>query len=376
MKNNYLISIVLFFVLSLQAQQNPIQEQALKYLETLHKPAGVEVFKAPFHFPPLNQDTTNACWSFATNSFLETEMARLGKDPVKLSMMYNVYYAFVEKARYFVKTKGASRFAGGDLFSGVLLTIKKYGTVPYTVYAGTKQVGKTFNHSALESELFDFMAQVKEIQLWDEDLVVQRVREILDRHLGAPPVGFEFEGKRYTPQSFRDQRVDLPWDDYVVVTSFMYAPYNRFIELRVPDNWAHRKDYFNVSLDRFYGLLRSALDHGFTVAFDSDTGEPGRIGKADAVFVPPFDIPSDQINAVAREMRFNSGATTDDHLMHMLAAITIDGQDWFLVKDSWRTAWDGQAAGYYYFHGDYVKLKVLAFMAHKDAFPQLQKFWK
>ena len=346
---------------------------AKKFLNTLNKPESVTEFTVPFHFPPLNQDTTNACWSFATLSFLETEMQRVGLQPVKLSMMYAVYYSFIEKARYYVKTKGTSRFAGGDLFSGVFETIKKYGIVPYEIYQGDVRTCKTFNHTGLEEELTQFMKHVKTLDVWDEQLVLEKVKEILDMHLGTPPKSFSFQGKNYSPKSFAERVVKLPWDEYVIVTSFQYAAFNQFIEMDVPDNWAHRNIYYNVPLDVFYSYLKNAIQSGYSAAFDSDTGEPGRMGSEDAVFVPDFDIPGKYINQDAREMRFENGSTTDDHLMHILAYKNFSGHDWFLVKDSWRTAWMGSAPGYYYFHGDYIRLKALAYMVHKDAIPGLVK---
>ena len=97
------------------------------------------------------------------------------------------------------------------------------------------------------------------------------------------------------------------------------------------------------------------------------------MGEEDAVFLPEFDLPGKYINQAAREFRFKNGSTTDDHLMHALAYKKVSGQDWFLVKDSWRTAWLGSAKGYYYFQGDYLKLKMLAFLVHKDALPDIAK---
>ena len=372
MRTILILFLITFSNLS-QAQTTNLKESALSYLHTLHKPSSTEVFKVPFHFPPLNQDTTNACWSFSTLSFLETEMARVGLEPVKLSMMYAVYFSFVEKARRYVQTKGDSHFAPGDLSSGVLETIKQYGIVPLAVYSGNVRTCKTFNHRGLEKELSRFMKKIKMLQLWDEELVTAKVKHILNRHLGAPPERFAYKGKTYTPKSFAQKVVRLPWDDYLSVTSFQYAPFNAFIELKVPDNWAHRRTFFNVPLDLFYSSLKQALQNGYSAAFDSDTGEPGRVGSEDAVFIPEYDIPGRYINQQARELRFKNGSTTDDHLMHILAFKQIEGNDWFLVKDSWRTAWAGSAKGYYYFHGDYIKLKALAYLVHKDAVPQITK---
>ena len=84
------------------------------------KPGSLQLFNPVYHFPPVNQDTTNACWSFSTLSFIESELYRINGSSVKLSVMFPVYYAFIEKGKYFVKTRGKSRFKAGDLFPTVL----------------------------------------------------------------------------------------------------------------------------------------------------------------------------------------------------------------------------------------------------------------
>jgi bleomycin hydrolase len=342
-----------------------------KYINEIHKPENLEEFSAVFHFPPVNQDTTNACWSFATISFIESEMKRLGMEPVKLAVMYPFFHDYVEKAKEYIRTEGESRFAPGDLFTGVIEIIKEYGIVPLNAYRGQTRAVKSYNHIQLENELNDLMMQVKEMNIWDEELVLQKVRKILYQHLGVPPQSFEYKGKIYTPRSFLKEVVRLPWDEYIMVTSFTYAPFYEFIELKVPDNWAHYKTYYNVPLDLFYESIKNAIKKGYSIAFNSDTGEPGRMGREDIVFVPEFDIPSKYINQEAREFRFNNGSTTDDHLMQIVGYKKRRGNDWFLVKDSWRTAWEGQFPGYYFFHGDYIKLKTLAFLVHKDAVPDI-----
>jgi bleomycin hydrolase len=43
------------------------------------------------------------------------------------------------------------------------------------------------------------------------------------------------------------------------------------------------------------------------------------------------------------------------------------GKDWYLIKDSGSSARDGKFKGYYFFQEDYVKLKIMDFMIHKDA---------
>ena len=62
---------------------------------------------------------------------------------------------------------------------------------------------------------------------------------------------------------------------------------------------------------------------------------------------------------------------SDDHDLHVVGITTKDGRDWFLVKDSWSSAWNNDHPGYYFFHEDYVKLKMLAFLVHRDAVKEL-----
>ena len=123
--SKFIVCLILSAVFSLSSfsADKKLEDFAQETLAQKHKPQSIDIFKAVPHLPVINQDTTNACWSFATLSFLESEMHRLGLKRVKLAMMYPVYFSFIEKARHFVKTKGESRFGGGDLFSGVFETI-------------------------------------------------------------------------------------------------------------------------------------------------------------------------------------------------------------------------------------------------------------
>jgi bleomycin hydrolase len=41
--------------------------------------------------------------------------------------------------------------------------------------------------------------------------------------------------------------------------------------------------------------------------------------------------------------------------------------DWFLVKDSSRRLAQGKYEGYVFYRDDYIKMKMLVFMVHKDA---------
>jgi bleomycin hydrolase len=53
-----------------------------------------------------------------------------------------------------------------------------------------------------------------------------------------------------------------------------------------------------------------------------------------------------------------------------------DGKDWYLIKDSGSGSRDGNNYGYYFYNEDYVKLKMMDFMVHKDAVKDLLKKFK
>jgi len=368
-----LIILISILLISVCVIAQNLESKIPSIIEGIEKPIDIESFNPTFHFPPVNQDTTYVCWSFSTLSFIETESKRLGNEPVKLSMMFPVYYGFIEKAKLFVKTRGQSRFTSGDLFITVLDVIKAHGIVPLDAYKGETRNCMTFNHDTLYSELDSYMNSVKKKQNWQQDNVIAGLKVILNKHLGAPPQKFNYNGKEYTAASFAKEYVNLVWDDYILVTTFMYDKFDSYIVLNVPDNWKKTDRFFNVTLDEFYQGIKESLLNGYSLAIDGDSGEPGRYGLLDVAIIPDYDMPLTGISQEAREYRFEEGNTTDDHLMHIIGYQEINGIDWFLVKDSWRDAWEGNEKGYFFYREDFVKLKVLAYLVHKDAIPKIRQ---
>ena len=51
----------------------------------------------------------------------------------------------------------------------------------------------------------------------------------------------------------------------------------------------------------------------------------------------------------------------------------VDENDdwWFLIKDSGSGSRNGRFPGYYFYHEDYVKLKMMTFTIHKDAVKEI-----
>jgi len=331
------------------------------------KPASLDEFTSSFHIPPVRQWWTSTCWSYATTSLLESELNRLGKGEIKLSEMYIAYWEFVEKARGYIQTKGDQLFPGGSEHNAVFARMKQYGAVPAEAYTGLLPGKTEHNHSQMFREMRSYLTFCKENKYWDEDKAVDYIRSILDKYMGKPPESFNIDGKTITPKEYLDDVLQLPLEDYVSFMSFKSLPFYTKGELKVPDNWWHSKDYYNVPLNIFSELLVSALKKGFTVALGGDTSEPGKSGEDDIAIIPTFDILPKLIDQDSREFRFYNHTSTDDHAIHAVGVKEDKDHTWFLIKDSGASAQRGQFKGYYFFRDDYVKLKMLILTMHRDA---------
>ncbi|MDP4282626.1 MAG: C1 family peptidase, partial [Bacteroidota bacterium] len=213
------------------------------------------------------------------------------------------------------------------------------------------------------------------------DQVVATVKSILNHYMGVPPESFEWKGKTYTPKEFLSSVLKLQMDDYVDVLSYLQQPFWQKVEYEVPDNWWHSKDYYNVPVEDFMNALKNAIKNHYTLAIGGDVSEAGFSREKQIALIPSFDIPYANIDDNARQFRFSNGTTTDDHGMHLVGYCEKDGYDWFLVKDSGSGSRNNDTTapefGYYFFRGDYVKLKIMDFMVHKDAVKDLlNKFGK
>lgn len=333
----------------------------------LERPHALNEFKSAWHFPPKRQWWTGTCWCFSTTSFLESEIKRTQGRECKLSEMYTVYWNYVEKTREFLRTKGASLVDEGGESGDVLRCWKKYGIVPEADYPGLLHGEAVFNHQPLVLELRSYLDYVKKNKLWNEGQVIASVRLILDKHLGAPPEKITAQGREWTPQQYLASELKLDPGAYVELMSFHYAPFWAWDEYKVPDNWTHTHDYLNLPLLDWYRALKGAVAAGYTVATGGDVSEPGYEGSENIAIVPSFDIPAEYIDQSARELRFVNHTTQDDHGLHVVGFLSKGGHDWFLVKDSARSSHRGAVPGYYFYRDDYVRMKVLTFMVHKDA---------
>ena len=339
-------------------------------------PNKVELYKnSQWHNPPVSQGNTNTCWCFSTTSFLETEVYRINKTRVKLSEMFTVYWEYVEKTRRFIQERGNSAFEEGSEANAVTRMWKKYGIVPESDYSGLPVSRKFHNSEDMITEMKAYLQSLKAGSAWNEETAITTIKSIMNHYMGEPPTEIMVEGKKISPLQYLHDVIRINPDDYVDILSYEQEPFYKRVEYKVPDNWWHSTDYYNVPLDVFMEALKKVVRSGYTASIGGDVSEPGFDRMTQCAIVPDFDIPAAFINDDARQFRFSNGTTTDDHGMHLVGYLEKDGKDWYLIKDSGSGSRNNNpnAAefGYYFFSSDYVKLKMMDFMVHKDAVKEL-----
>src|SRR5690606_6318448 len=327
--------------------------------------------------PVISQDKTGTCWSYATTSFLESEIIRITGKQIDLSEMYNVRNTYMEKAENYVMRQGAAQFGQGALAHDVLKSAEKYGLVPFEVFKGKDDSQEKHDHTEMEAVLkgmLDAYTKTKKLSPnWKK-----AINAVLDIYLGENPTEFVFEGKRYTPKSFMAYTKINP-KDYVSLTSFTHHPFNESFILNIPDNFSNGS-FYNVPIDELVKKVDNALAKGYTISLDCDVSEVGFSAKEGIAVVPVnaedkekkfLKEISEEIKVTQefRQQEFENFNTTDDHLMHIIGKVKDqNGNIYYVVKNSWGSSGERIGNnGYIYMSVPYLKLKTISVTMHKDA---------
>lgn len=334
-----------------------------------------------------NQGRSGTCWSYATSSFLESELLRQDGNSVNLSEMYTVRQVYLDKARKYVRLHGNLKFGQGGALPDVLYVIKHYGAVPEEVYKGLNYGTDINNHGELEAIL---KAQLDEVIKNHNGKLSPRwidaVESTLDAYLGEVPETFEYEGNTYTPRSFADNYLKIKPSDYVQLTSFTHHPMNEEMVIQVPDNWTWAPS-FNLSLDHFVVAIDHSLEKGYTVDWAADVSEKGFSLKNGLALVPETPLqemsadqrksvfqqphPQRKITPEMRQQAYDNYQTTDDHAMHITGLVKDqNGQHYYSVKNSWGKRENEYQTGYLQVSKAYLRYKSISAIFHKDALPR------
>jgi bleomycin hydrolase len=331
--------------------------------------------------PVKDQARTGTCWSFASSSFMETELLRLGKEPVDLSEMFFVRMTYPQKVQNYVRLHGNTALGEGSLGGDVFRAVREYGAVPESVYPGRRYGADRHDHGeliALVRAAADALVKRRELSpVWPD-----AIGGILDAYLGEVPTEFVYDGKTYTPRSFADE-LGLRVDDYVELTSFSHHPFYEWFAVEVPDNWARNESY-NVPLDELMGVIDHAMERGYSVDWDGDVSERSFCHSKGVAVLPlePWSARDEEerervctvaeaeveVTQEVRQQGFDAYTSTDDHLMHLVGiARDRDGTKYYLTKNSWGVT--GAEDGFLYMSEAYVRAKTITVVVHREALP-------
>ena len=342
-----------------------------------------------------NQFRSGTCWCYAALSFVESEILREKGDSLDLSEMFVVGKSYRDRAVKYVRLDGHLNFGAGSSFGDVLHVIEDYGIVPQEAMPGMNYGTEMPEQAELDAALKGYVEAIaknpnkKLTTAW-----LNGFDGIVSAYLGEYPSEFEVNGKKYTPESYRDA-LGFDVKDYVNLSSFTHHPFYEQFIIEVPDNWRWDTAY-NLPIDELMEVMYNAIDKGYNIAWGSDVSEKGftRSGIATMpVEKKKAAAGSDQEKWVGKsteenkeeakpelpeeviatqEMRqdgYDRKTTTDDHGMHIYGlAQDQNGTKYFMVKNSWGEA--GKYKGIWYASDAFVRYKTLNIVVHKDALPK------
>ena len=275
-----------------------------------------------------DQAESGRCWYFATANVLRGDL--------EFSVVYPYFWDMMEKANLFLvnvwdhrKEAVDSRYNetlfrrptwdGGHFMNAVYL-IDKYGVVPSSAMPETEV---SQNTGTLLRDLRRLLRAygMKMRETTDPEVVrkaaMRDVSSLLVAALGTPPEAFEFEGKTYTPASFRDTFVapDLS-DRYVMLMNDPRRPYYRMYRVEGSRNAADGTDwtFLNLPCDELEALGIASLEAGDRFYFTCDTNEDA---LPEAGIYDSRLFPRDPLPEMTKSELFDSRDISSAHAMAM-----------------------------------------------------------
>ena len=232
-----------------------------------------------------NQAESGRCWYFATANVLRGDL--------QLSAVYPYYWDMLEKANLFLVRAWEHRneavdsryneaifrrptWDGGHFMEAIYL-IEKYGVVP------SSAMPETFTSAASASLLRELRKLLRAYGLQmrsttDPEAVrataLEDVRRVLTATLGEPPASFTFEGREYTPASFRDAFVASGLSDrYVMLMNDPRLEYRKMYRVEGSRQAADGQDwtFLNLPCEDLEAIGLASLRGGDKFYFTVDT---------------------------------------------------------------------------------------------------------
>lgn len=329
-----------------------------------------------------NQGSAGTCWSYSGNSFIESEMIRMKKNPVDIAEIFTARQVYLGKARNYILLGGNTGLGDGAELHDVMNILRKNGAMPQSAYT-IEDYGKgSVKSGEMQKKIKEILDAFLKNPNNKSATWVKDISNYMDTQLGKIPDSFDYAGKKYTPQSFAKEVIGINPDDYIEISNYKDNAYYEKMVQPVSDNWSGDSLY-NVPMTAMTDAVDVALSKGYTVGWATDVSEPYFSWKNGVAVVPNVDdlynISDEQRKTIfdgpAKEKEINEDLrldglytmfTTDDHGMHIVGkAKDQNGKEYYKVKNSWGETNDYK--GYLYVTKTYVQLKTTALMLNKNS---------
>jgi bleomycin hydrolase len=386
--NTRIIIAILLILGSVSSSFGKKKEEKKSYQFTIEKQLKATEIK--------DQHRSGTCWAYAMNSFLESELIRMGKGEFDLSEMFIVNKNYHLRAKDYVRFHGMKSFSAGAEGWDALNVIKQFGILPQEAYTGN-----TFDeilpvHGEMDAILKAYVdAVVKNKNKKISSVWMKGFDGVLDAYLGEIPESFMYKGKEFNTKSFTSD-LGLNMDDYVTITSYTHHPFYESFIFEGADNWS-LGEVLNVPMDEMMQVVDHAIEKGYSIAWGSDVSEKGFAFRKGVAVVPEtesknmadseiskwqnmskgqksaygteYPVKEKEITQEMRQVAFDNYESTEDHMMHIVGtAKDQNGSKYYLVKNSWGTDLNSHE-GYFYASKPFVEYKSVSVLMHKDAIP-------
>lgn len=331
--------------------------------------------------PVKDQAQTGTCWCFGTTSFIESELIRVGKGEIDLSEMFTVRHNYTKRIFDNYLRQGKGNLWPGSIAHMAIKVMDEYGLITEEAYSGINYNSPRHDHTELSMYVKALSSVPVERRVITPESV--KLKEALfDIYLGEVPETFTYEGKEFTPLSFKDY-TGLNFSDYVELTSFTHHPFYQKIQVEIPDNWDHETMY-NLPLDEFMEVINYTLKNGYTLVWDGDCSEAAYVFTKELCIVPQETkltrdeiikrvdseiLPEIEVTQEIRQNMFETFQTVDDHLEHIVGIVKDqNGTLYYQTKNSWGTERNG--TGYHKMSENYVKGKTISILVNKNGIPK------
>ncbi|MEP6582880.1 MAG: C1 family peptidase [Ginsengibacter sp.] len=324
-----------------------------------------------------DQFSSSTCWDFACTAMTESELLKTGNSELDLSETFTMFNTYIDKAAKYLQCRDRKYFTQGGIGEDMLKTIDNYGAMPQEIYPGIHQ-DTIMNKEAvmypiLKSYLDSILVNNPDTipANWKNNFV-----KILEHYMGTPSENFMYNGKCYTAKTFAAEYIKSSSSDFIGLTSFTHHPYYSPFVIEVSHNY-NNNVYNNLPLDEFITTVKSCIENGYTLIWDTDISNEGfqknkgfamwANGKNDTKALPDFEE-KPYTNEI-RQQLFKKGTTQNDHLMQITGLVkNAAGKEYFVVKNSWGNL--GPFNGYIYVSIPYFAINTISILVNKKALPQ------